>query len=81
MSRFSHDPRKQHFNLSREFSSTENTKIKFSRGASENIVGFSDADWRGDIDDRWSCIVYISKKNDGAISWAIKRQITVALSS
>lgn len=48
-----------------------------------SIVGFSDADWGGDLDTRRSTTGYLFMidKTGGAISWASKLQPTVALSS
>ena len=47
------------------------------------LVGNTDADWSGDLDDRKSRIGYYFKfqGNGAAISWGVKKQSTVALSS
>ena len=47
------------------------------------LVGASDADWAGNIDDRKSMSGYVFKiqKNGGAISWRSQKQAAVALSS
>jgi hypothetical protein len=46
-----------------------------------DLVGYCDADWAGDVDERRSTTGYVFKMQDGPISWATKRQPTVALSS
>lgn len=51
-------------------------------GKSDEIVhGYSDADWAGNVDDRRSTTGYIFRMNGGGVSWASKRQPTVALST
>ena len=47
------------------------------------LVGNADADWSGDLDDRKSTTGYYFKfqGNGAAISWEVKKQATVALSS
>jgi len=46
-----------------------------------NLMGFSDANWGGDVDTRKSTTGYIFFLSGGVISWSSKRQATVALSS
>lgn len=45
------------------------------------IIGYTDADWASDSDDRKSFMGYVFTLGGGAISWASKKQQTVALSS
>ena len=47
------------------------------------LVGNADADWSGDLDNRKSTTGYYFKfqGNGAAISWEVKNQATVALSS
>jgi len=45
------------------------------------LVGYCDADWAGDVDQRRSFTGYVFTLGSGAISWASKKQTTVALSS
>jgi hypothetical protein len=45
------------------------------------VVGFSDADWAGDIDTRRSTTGYIFKVGGTPVCWKSKRQPTVALST
>lgn len=45
------------------------------------IIGYSDADWSGNRIGRKSTFGYIFMMNGGPVSWASKKQTTVALSS
>jgi hypothetical protein len=45
------------------------------------LIGYSDSDWCGDLTGRWSTSGYVFKFNDAAISWYIKKQPVTALSS
>ena len=53
------------------------------KNSNSDIIGDSDADWSGDLNDRKSTTGYYFKfeGNGGAISWEVKKQATVALSS
>jgi hypothetical protein len=44
-------------------------------------TGWSDADWAGDVDQRSSQIAFVFMLAGGPISWATRKQKTVALSS
>ena len=46
-----------------------------------NVVGYSDADWANDRDDRHSITGNVFKFANGAISWLSKKQAVVALST
>ncbi|CAI5714757.1 unnamed protein product [Peronospora destructor] len=48
---------------------------------SGKLIGYSDADWAGDIETRRSTRGYVFVLNDGCISWRSKKQRTIALSS
>ena len=50
-------------------------------GVMVNLIGFCDADWGHNLDDRRSVTGYLFKLCEGAISWQAKKQPTVALSS
>src|SRR5438045_4650223 len=45
------------------------------------LVGFSDADWAGNLDTRRSTTGYVVMLNNGAVAWRSQRQPTVALST
>ena len=48
---------------------------------SEEIAGFSDADWAGDVGDRKSTSGYVFLLGGAAVSWKSTKQTTVALST
>lgn len=60
---------------------TKDYKLVYSPDGKDEIVGYTDADWASDSDDRKSFTGYVFTLNGGAISWASKKQQTVALSS
>ncbi|XP_073225732.1 secreted RxLR effector protein 161-like [Cicer arietinum] len=45
------------------------------------LVGFTDADWCGDRDDRKSTTDYVFTVNNSPISWCSRKQSIVALST
>ena len=46
-----------------------------------HVHGYTDADWAGSISDRRSTSEFMFSLGSAAISWSIKKQPTVALSS
>ena len=59
---------------------TLNYGLKFSAGDG-SLLGFSDADWAGDIDSQGSTSGYVFKIGDSTVSWCSKKQVTAAKSS
>lgn len=59
---------------------TENYALKFKR-ANESLVGYADADWGSNVDDRRSYTGYAFKLANAVISWDSRKQRTVAMSS
>ncbi|KAL2088069.1 hypothetical protein ACEWY4_016897 [Coilia grayii] len=57
------------------------TLAQYERSDSGTLVGFSDADWGGDQDDRRSTTGNVFLLGGGAVSWLSKKQATVALST
>ena len=45
------------------------------------LIGYSDADWEGDIDQSKSTSGYAFLLNDSAILWSSKKQSCIALST
>ena len=62
---------------------TTHLQLIYSKNSTTELLGASDADWSGDINDRKLTTGYYFKfqGNGGAISWEVKKQPTVALSS
>lgn len=84
LSRFNVNPGKSHWaavkRVMRYLKGTIDKGLTYKCEPSD-LVGFCDADWAGDIDDRRSTTGYLFTLQDGAISWCTRRQRTVALSS
>ena len=85
LARYSSKPGRSHWTavkrVLRYLKGTANHGIVFRGGASGNIVGYSDADWAGDREDRKSTSGYLFQIAGGPISWRSKKQDTVALST
>jgi hypothetical protein len=45
------------------------------------LVGYCDADWADDLEDKRSITGFVFTMGGGAISWSSKRQPTIALST
>ena len=58
-----------------------NYGLLYTKNGSPNCVGFSDADWAGDLNDRKSTSGYTFLMNGAAVSWRSKKQTCVALST
>ena len=59
----------------------ENAKSVSTPVDTGTCVGYCDADWAGDLDDRRSTSGYLFKINGAAVSWRSKKQSSVALST
>ncbi|XP_055854637.1 uncharacterized protein LOC129918242 [Episyrphus balteatus] len=85
LSRYNQNPGKSHWNaikrIFRYLKGTINTKLVFNKNSSNNLLGYCDADWASDTDERLSTTGYVFKLQGAAISWSTKRQPTVALST
>ena len=55
--------------------------LLYSKDGSRKCIGYSDADWAGDIDDRKSTSGYLFQVSGAAVSWRSKKQSCVALST
>ncbi|XP_019052653.1 PREDICTED: uncharacterized protein LOC109114437 [Nelumbo nucifera] len=82
--RYMNKPSKVHFGsakrILRYVKGTKKFELKYE---SENckLVGFSDSDWDGAIDERKSTTTYVFSLGSKMISWPSKKKNTVALSS
>jgi len=88
INKFMHDPRKSHLiaakRILRYIKGTIDFGLLFPNGAKSEVnelIGYSDSDWCGDLTDRRSTSDYVFKFNDAAISWCIKKHPVIALSS
>lgn len=85
LSRYNKNPGKAHWNavkrVFRYLKGTINAKLVFGTTGKTEIIGFCDADWANDTDDRRSTTGYTFLLNGGAISWNSNKQPTVALST
>lgn len=85
VSRFLHSPTKQHLGAAKRIlryvAGTVNYGIWYSRVKEFRLVGFTDSDWAGCLDDRRSTSGNVFSFGSGAITWSSKKQDTVALSS
>ena len=87
LSRFLDKPNESHWKAAkhvlRYLKGTIDLRLTFLKNSNFDIIGDSDADWSADLNDRKSTTGYYFKfeGNGGAISWEVKKQATVALSS
>ncbi|XP_065078822.1 uncharacterized protein LOC135701818 [Ochlerotatus camptorhynchus] len=76
-SQFSANPGRQHWEavkkIIRYLKGTSTKKLEYSKRESSELVGFSDADWGGDPDNRRSTTGYVFTLQGGAISFNVKK--------
>ncbi len=56
-------------------------KLQFGATPSKEVLGYCDADWDGDLEDRRSTTRFVFMIGGGTISWSSKGQPTIALST
>ena len=85
LSRFMEKPDVKHWkavkHVLRYLKGTQNVGLILGGSETVGVCGFSDADFAGDLDTRKSTSAYVFKIGKGTISWASKKQETVALST
>eukprot|EP00253_Pinus_taeda_P011870 PITA_11870 len=85
ISRFMERPKEAHWQetkrILRYVKGTKRFGILYTSSESSDLVGYTDSDWAGSVDDRKSTSGYIFHMGSGAISWASKKQSIVALST
>ncbi|KAG7534720.1 GAG-pre-integrase domain [Arabidopsis thaliana x Arabidopsis arenosa] len=86
ISRFMASPRVSHWlaakRILRYLKGTTELGVFYKRGESNmKLVGYTDSDYAGDLDDRKSTSGYVFMMASGAVSWASKKQSVVALST
>ena len=84
VSRYQSNPRREHWKavkrILRYLKGTMDYCLCY-QGSDLRLIGYSDADWGGDLDQRKSTSGYVFLLNKGAISWSSKKQTCIALST
>ena len=85
VAKYSADPRQEHWvavkRIFRYIKGTLERGIKYKRNSHDDLIGFCDADWAGDVGDRKSTSGYIFTLSGSPVSWRSKKQTCVALST
>lgn len=85
LSRYCENPGSCHWGaikrILRYIRGTADYRLTYGDNDNNALIGYSDSDWAADLDQRKSTTGYVFTLFGGAISWACKRQATVALSS
>ena len=83
--RYQSDPRTSHLiavkRILRYISGTPSLGTWYSRDTNANLVGYSDSDWAGDLDDRKSTSGGCFYLGNNLVSWYSKKQNCVSLST
>lgn len=83
--RFMHNPSKLHLGAAKWIlkyvTRTVEFGIWYSKESDGVLVGFSDSDWAGSIDDRKSTSSFVFNLSSGVVSWCSKKPELVALST
>ena len=84
VSKFNAAPMQAHLTavkrIFRYLKGTIELKLQY-RSTDEKILGYSDADWVSDLDDRHSATGNVFTMSGGAVTWLSQKQATVALST
>lgn len=85
VSRYNNNPGKAHWaavkRIFRYLQGTSHLRLEYTKSDSSDIVGFCDADWASDIDERRSITGYVFIRQGGALTWNTRKQQTIALST
>lgn len=85
ISRFMERPKETHWQAAKRIlryvNGTKGFNILYSSSESFMLIGYTDNDWAGSVDDRKNTSGYVFHVGSGAISWASKKQPVVALST
>ena len=60
---------------------TKDLSLLYANNEPKECVGYSDADWGGDADDRKSTSGFLFQIGGTAVNWRSKKQMCVALST
>ena len=85
VSKFSSSPTEAHLTVAkrilRHLKGSAGTAVKYQKSDSGTLMGYSDADWAGDPDNRHSTTGNLFLMTEGPISWLSKKQSIIALST
>ena len=85
VSRYMKNPSEIHMKAAKRIlryvNGTKEFGILYSSSESFILIGYTNSDWAGSVDDRKSTSGYVFHMGSGAISWASKKQPVVALST
>ena len=85
IARFCAEPTNQHWpavkRIMRYLNGTQELSLLYSRGEMKDCVGYSNADWAGDMDDRKCTSGYVFQTGGAAVSWRSKKKANVTLST
>ena len=84
VSRYQSNPGYKHWNAVKRILAYLRVTTDYAlcyQGGDMRLVGYTDADWGGDIDERKSTSGYAFLLSRGAISWSSKKQTCTALST
>ncbi|KAH9768833.1 hypothetical protein KPL71_011754 [Citrus sinensis] len=85
VSRYMENPKTTHFKAAkiilRYIKGTINFGLLYSFSNDYKLVGYSDSDWGGDVDDRKSTTGFVFFMGDTAFTWMSKKQPIVTLST
>ena len=85
LARFMSNPGHQHWlgvkRLLRYVKGTLDIGLVYRMGEEKAIIGYADADWGSDLDDRRSTTGYVFTRLGAAISWQSKKQQVVSLAT
>jgi hypothetical protein len=85
ISRFMETPKEMHWQVGkrilRYIAGTTRYGILYSSTKNNCLIGYTDSDFAGSLDDRKSTSGYVFHLGSGAISWASKKQPIVMISS
>ena len=85
VARFCSKPTKDHWiavkRIFRYLKGTTHLGLLYNKNNDESLIGYSDADWGGDLDNYRSTTGYIFQIGGTAVSWKSRKQDCVALST
>ena len=85
VARFCEKLTKQHWiavkRILRYLNGSQSLGLLYSKDKEYKCIGYSEADWAGDLEDRKSTLEYVLMICGGAISWKSKKQTCVALAT